>query len=519
MLTDPKLRSQVDGLWDKLWTGGLSNPLDAIEQLSYLIFLKRLDDAENRAERQAHRRGQLYLPHTPQEMRWGHWTHFRAEDALAQAKERAAALVARGDYDGAIAVFEGVPKGFASKIVGAIVAETTAVHQAAGAKIDAAIAKAETLLAGGDSAGARAALRSIEDVNFKQGQDVVAPRVMSLLMKAEEADRAADRAEADKANAKLAALIGEFEALVKESRFTRAAEHMAALSRKPDNREMADELRAASRVAGELGRRRAAMLAAAQARIGRPVSIATDKGVRRGTLKEVSETSLVVVSQIIINGRVTGENRYEVAWSELPSDMVDEFASFARIPKPVIELADLRDAVQDSAILFRESHPGVIYALHLPEAPLMASFDRRLLTQAVTNLVKNATEALDGMGESAEAGWQARVDINVHAENGTASIEVIDNGPGLPKHNRARLLEPYVTTKGSKGTGLGLAIVQKIVEQHGGVLTLEDAPPTGGQVRGARIRISLPVPTVAGPPRTQSTRSTPPVAAPAAQGG
>jgi len=87
MLTDPKLRSQVDQLWDKLWTGGLSNPLDAIEQLSYLFFLKRLDDVENRNERQAQRRGQLYLPRIPMEMRWGHWTHFKAEDALKHVKE------------------------------------------------------------------------------------------------------------------------------------------------------------------------------------------------------------------------------------------------------------------------------------------------------------------------------------------------------------------------------------------------------------------------------------------------
>ncbi len=76
MLTDPKLRSQIDQLWDKLWTGGLSNPLDAIEQLSYLIFLKRLDDAENQRERQAQRRGQPYQPRVPGEMRWRHWTHF-----------------------------------------------------------------------------------------------------------------------------------------------------------------------------------------------------------------------------------------------------------------------------------------------------------------------------------------------------------------------------------------------------------------------------------------------------------
>jgi len=76
MLTDSKLRSQVDQLWDKLWTGGLSNPLDAIEQLSYLFFLKRLDDVENRNERQAQRRGRLYLPRIPLEKSWGHWTNF-----------------------------------------------------------------------------------------------------------------------------------------------------------------------------------------------------------------------------------------------------------------------------------------------------------------------------------------------------------------------------------------------------------------------------------------------------------
>jgi type I restriction enzyme M protein len=87
MLTDPKLRSQVDQLWDKLWTGGLSNPMDAIEQLSYLFFLKRLDDVENQRERQAQRRGELYLPRVPLEMRWGHWTHFEAQEALKHVRE------------------------------------------------------------------------------------------------------------------------------------------------------------------------------------------------------------------------------------------------------------------------------------------------------------------------------------------------------------------------------------------------------------------------------------------------
>ena len=87
MLTDPKLRSQIDQLWDKLWTGGLSNPLDAIEQLSYLLFLKRLDDAENQRERQAQRRGEAYVPRVPPEMRWGQWTQMKADDALKHVKD------------------------------------------------------------------------------------------------------------------------------------------------------------------------------------------------------------------------------------------------------------------------------------------------------------------------------------------------------------------------------------------------------------------------------------------------
>jgi type I restriction enzyme M protein len=88
VLTDPKLRSQVDALWDKFWTGGLANPLDAIEQFSYLLFLKRLDDRENAAERQAKRRGAAYEAKVPQEMRWGYWTRLKAEEALKHLKEQ-----------------------------------------------------------------------------------------------------------------------------------------------------------------------------------------------------------------------------------------------------------------------------------------------------------------------------------------------------------------------------------------------------------------------------------------------
>ncbi len=176
--------------------------------------------------------------------------------------------------------------------------------------------------------------------------------------------------------------------------------------------------------------------------------------------------------------------------------MVDEFASFARIPKPVMELQDLREAIQDSVILFRESNPSVEFVMELPEAPVKTSFDRRLVTQALNNLIKNAAEAVAASPDAGKPGWTGKVCATLTELGDRYVIEVVDNGPGLPKQNRARLLEPYVTTKGSKGTGLGLSIVQKIVEQHGGALALEDVPSppdvSTDTPRGALVRITLP---------------------------
>ncbi|MGE0766861.1 MAG: ATP-binding protein [Hyphomicrobiaceae bacterium] len=174
--------------------------------------------------------------------------------------------------------------------------------------------------------------------------------------------------------------------------------------------------------------------------------------------------------------------------------MVDEFAAFARVPKPQMEVTDLRDAVQEPVILFRESHPSINYVLDLPDKALRVPVDRRLISQALTNLVKNATESVLSAGEAGDrpSDWTGLIETILRHAGDRIEIEVIDNGLGLPRQQRARLLEPYVTTKGSKGTGLGLAIVQKIVEQHGGVLSLEDAPVIPGRTRGALVRISLP---------------------------
>ena len=173
--------------------------------------------------------------------------------------------------------------------------------------------------------------------------------------------------------------------------------------------------------------------------------------------------------------------------------MVDEFSAFARMPKPVMEKHDVREIVREAVFLFQVSRPDISFQLDLPEKPVVALSDRRLLAQAVTNLVKNASEAIDSAIEADPArASKGQVLAKVRAKGDRVQITVIDNGCGLPSENRERLVEPYMTTR-EKGMGLGLAIVQRIVEQHGGTLTLADAPKRNGKIEGASVRIDLPV--------------------------
>jgi two-component system nitrogen regulation sensor histidine kinase NtrY len=174
--------------------------------------------------------------------------------------------------------------------------------------------------------------------------------------------------------------------------------------------------------------------------------------------------------------------------------MVDEFSSFARMPKPQLANDDLRTAIRDSVTLFQMGGGNVRFTIDLPDKPVMMSIDRRLISQAITNLVKNGAEAVQAKAESGDApeNYKGLVETRLYLEDGSAVIEVIDNGTGLSKQMRARLLEPYVTTK-AKGTGLGLAIVQKVIEQHGGRLELADAPLTETRPSGAMVRLRLPL--------------------------
>jgi two-component system nitrogen regulation sensor histidine kinase NtrY len=179
--------------------------------------------------------------------------------------------------------------------------------------------------------------------------------------------------------------------------------------------------------------------------------------------------------------------------------MVDEFSSFARMPQPVMRDEDICELIKHAVFLQRVALPQVTFALLTPDTPLMVECDGRLVSQALTNVLKNATEAVRARfgteGEEGQLREGGRIEIRLVEEATRVSIEVIDNGVGLPSEDRNRLTEPYVT-KRAKGTGLGLAIVKKIMEDHKGVLSLEDAPKTDetGATRenGALVRLTFP---------------------------
>ena len=164
--------------------------------------------------------------------------------------------------------------------------------------------------------------------------------------------------------------------------------------------------------------------------------------------------------------------------------MVDEFSKFARMPKAEIAAEDVADTVRQVVFLQRVGNDDIDIELVLAEDPMLARFDRRLISQGLTNIIKNATEAIAAVPQ-AERG---RILVVTAREGEYVVIDVIDNGIGLPKENRNRLLEPYVTTR-EKGTGLGLAIVGRILEEHGGGIELRDASEKNPGERGAWMRL------------------------------
>ena len=161
--------------------------------------------------------------------------------------------------------------------------------------------------------------------------------------------------------------------------------------------------------------------------------------------------------------------------------MVDEFSSFARMPKPTFREEPVAEIARQAMFLHEVAHPEIAFVLEAPEPSPSLVCDRRLLGQALTNVVKNAIEAIEHKKEQGGEGGSDRIAMSVRQERGKVMIEVADTGVGLPA-DRGRLTEPYVTTR-AKGTGLGLAIVKKIVEEHFGQIEFEDLEGGGTLVR------------------------------------
>lgn len=176
--------------------------------------------------------------------------------------------------------------------------------------------------------------------------------------------------------------------------------------------------------------------------------------------------------------------------------IVDEFSKFARMPEPERTRQDLTQIVRDAVTLQEAAAENLTLEAVLPDAPTPADLDQTMIGQALTNLIKNAGEAIEGLYEKGAApeGHDPRVQVLMEVLEDEAHILISDNGVGLPE-DRSRLFEPYVTTR-EKGTGLGLPIVKKIIEEHGGTLVLTDAAPldASGQI-GARAEITLPIST------------------------
>ncbi|MEO9611959.1 MAG: PAS domain-containing sensor histidine kinase [Nitratireductor sp.] len=171
--------------------------------------------------------------------------------------------------------------------------------------------------------------------------------------------------------------------------------------------------------------------------------------------------------------------------------MVDEFSAFARMPKPLMEVTDLREALREATFLIEVGHSEINFEHDFGKQALTGRFDTRLMSQAFGNIVKNAAEAIESDTDAGGSRGSGEIRVTARKTDEWITVDVVDNGKGLPRENRQRLLEPYMTTR-AKGTGLGLAIVRKIVEDHGGRLELHDAPKDFHDGKGALVRIVLP---------------------------
>lgn len=212
-----------------------------------------------------------------------------------------------------------------------------------------------------------------------------------------------------------------------------------------------------------------------------PIQLSAER-IKRKFSKEVGESDkLDQMTDVIV--RQTNDLRR----------IVDEFSKFARMPEPELQATDLVTIVRDAVTLQEAGHPDEMITASLPDEPREVDLDATMISQALTNLIKNGIEATESYIEKHDPdGYAPQVRVEMAYVGDHAEITISDNGIGLPS-DRARLFEPYVTTR-SSGTGLGLPIVKKIIEEHGGTLALTDAADFNGDGHvGAAAVITLPL--------------------------
>ena len=211
-----------------------------------------------------------------------------------------------------------------------------------------------------------------------------------------------------------------------------------------------------------------------------PIQLSAER-IRRKFAPKLSEESddLERMTDVIV--RQTNDLRH----------IIDEFSKFARLPQPKKSKEDLIPIVKAAVLLQENGQPNINFVSKIPHNSLVISIDATMISQALTNLLKNAGEAIDTRRDKLGGTIAGEIHVGVEQVGDNVQVIIDDNGIGLPQ-DRARLFEPYVTTR-DKGTGLGLAIVKKIVEEHGGTLSLEDAPSfDAAPYFGARVVVSLP---------------------------
>ncbi len=213
-----------------------------------------------------------------------------------------------------------------------------------------------------------------------------------------------------------------------------------------------------------------------------PIQLSAER-IQRKFSKQVGDDSdkLIQMTDVII--RQTNDLRR----------IVDEFSKFARMPEPDRRNSDLVEILNDVALLQETGQPEVTFKRDISNTPISVELDSTMIAQALTNLIKNAGEAIESLAEKGGVeDVSPEIRISCTIEEGQAVVRIADNGIGLPE-DRAKLFEPYVTTR-EKGTGLGLPIVKKIIEEHGGTLLLLDAPQFEQNSHvGAMAEIWLPL--------------------------